>query len=70
MDVSVHGKIREYTTVLLSEGDILLILTQAIRFFFFLLHSAIGLTYFQDVVRMLKELLRLSVWCFTTFQTV
>lgn len=34
MDVSVHDMIREYTTVLLSEGVTLLILTEPISFFF------------------------------------
>lgn len=46
--------------MLLSEGVTLLILTEAIRFFsLFFLRSAIGLTSFQDVVRMLKEPFRL-----------
>lgn len=43
MDVSVQSTIREYTTVLLSEGVTLLILTEPIRLFFFL-RGAIGLT--------------------------
>lgn len=42
MDVSVQSMIREYTTVLLSEGVTLLILTEPIRLFF--LRSTVGLT--------------------------
>lgn len=66
--VSVERSIREYSAVLFFffffVGVTLLILTEPIRFFFclfffFLLCSAIRLTSFQDVVRMLKEPFRL-----------